>query len=426
MSNLLSKASILLTPTATSDGKLHNVKPNTTTGDFDFTRATTATRVNSSGLIESVASGLPRIDFLGGTGQILLEPASTNTATYSNDFTQGDVFSGSSSPTLSDAILTANQGTAPDGTNTAFLFKDDNDGGTGQASLNYFAANVVSDNFNTVSIFAKKSLSNDLIFIQTGGFDTDAIGRSWFNIQNGTLGTVQSQHTAKIEDYGNGWFRCSITFKTTTDVIGSVRVNLASTDNNTNITRDGTNGVLLFGLQAEADASRNFATSYIPTSGSTVTRNKDQANSSGDSSLINSTEGVLYAEIAALADDETVRRISISDGTANNRVEIAYFAASNKINVSVKVSGANTFNSSTTAYDITQFNKIAVKYKVNDFNLFVNGVKLSTDTSGAIPTGLDTLNFDSGSGTFEFFGKVKCVAVFKEALTDAQLISLTS
>ena len=53
-----------------------------TDGDFDLTRATTATRVNSSGLIESVASGLPRIDFLGGTGQILLEPASTNTCLF--------------------------------------------------------------------------------------------------------------------------------------------------------------------------------------------------------------------------------------------------------------------------------------------------------------------------------------------------------
>lgn len=68
MSNLLDRASILLSPTAVSDAKIHSVKPNTTTGDFDFTRATTATRVNSSGLIESVASGLPRIDFTGGTG----------------------------------------------------------------------------------------------------------------------------------------------------------------------------------------------------------------------------------------------------------------------------------------------------------------------------------------------------------------------
>ena len=186
----------------------------------------------------------------------------------------------------------------------------------------------------------------------------------------------------------------------------------------------GTDGdILLSGAQFE---NSSFATSLIPTSGSTVTRNKDQANNSGDSSLINSTEGVLYAEIAALANDETVRRISITDGTVNNRVEIAYFAASNRINVAVKVSGSDTFSSSSTAYDITQFNKIAVKYKVNDFNLFINGVEISTDTSGAVPAGLDTLNFDSGSGSFNFEGKVKSVAVFKEALTDAQLISLTS
>ena len=394
-------------------------------GDFDFTRATTATRVNSSGLIESVASGLPRIDFLGGTGQILLEPASTNTATYSNDFTQGDIFSGSSDPDLTVGILTANQGTAPDGTNTASLFKDNSGGGSGQTGLNYFSVNVVSDNFNTVSIFVKKSLGNNFIYMQTAGYDSGTFDRSWFDIQNGTLGTTSSEHTTKIEDYGSGWFRCSTTFKTTTDLVGSFRIFLASADNTTSITRDGTNGVLLFGLQAEADASRNFATSYIPTSGSTVTRNKDEANSAGDTSLISSTQGVLYAEIAALANDETVRRISITDGTVNNRVEIAYFAASNRINVAVKVSGSDTFSSSSTAYDITQFNKIAVKYKVDDFNLFINGVEISTDTSGAVPAGLDTLNFDSGSGSFDFEGKVKSVAVYKEALDNDELECLT-
>ncbi len=368
-------------------------------------------------------TNLPRIDFLGGTGQILLEPASTNTATYSNDFTQGDIFNQSNPPTLNDAVLTANQGTAPDGTNTASLLKDNNNGGTGQSNLNYFGTVVVSDNFNTFSVFAKKSLSSGIL-MELGGYD-DGFPTAAFNLENGTLGFVNSNITAKIEDYGSGWYRCQATFQTTTDVQGFARIGLTTSTGNPNITRDGTNGVLLFGLQAEADASRNFATSYIPTSGSTVTRNKEEANSSGDSSLISSTEGVLYAEIAALADDATVRRISITDGTVNNRVEIAYFAVSNKISVSVKVSGSDTFSSQSTANDITQFNKIAVKYKVNDFNLFINGVRLSTDTSGAIPTGLDTLNFDSGSGTFDFFGKVKSVALFKEALDNDELECLT-
>ena len=57
----------------------------------------------------------------------------------------------------------------------------------------------------------------------------------------------------------------------------------------------------------------NNPSTYIPTNGSIATRLADVANNSGNSTLINSTEGVLYAEIAALADDLTFRYISISD-----------------------------------------------------------------------------------------------------------------
>ena len=425
MSNLLSKASILLTPTATSDGKLHNVKPNTTTGDFTFTRATTATRVNSSGLIESVASGLPRIDFLGGTGQILLEPASTNTATYSNDFTQGDIFSGSSNPSLNDAVLTANQGTAPDGTNTASLLKDNNDGSTGQSNLNYFGAVVVSDNFNTFSVFAKKSLSSGIL-MEFGGYD-DGFPTAAFNLENGTLGFVNSNLTAKIEDYGSGWYRCQATFQTTTDVQGFARIGLTNSDGTSNVTRNGTNGVLLFGVQAEADASRNFATSYIPTSGSTVTRNKDQANNSGDTSLINSTEGVLYAEIAALADDSIARNIALSSGDRTNTVEIFYGTSTNQISLKIRANNSNVTVQNRTVSDRTQLVKVAIKYKSGDVEFFINGVKeVDRTDSFTFSSSLSELAFDRGDGSDEFEGKVKSVAVFKEALTDAQLISLTT
>jgi len=425
MSNLLDRASILSTPTAVSDVKIHNIKPNTSTGDFTFTRATTATRVNSSGLIESVASGLPRIDFLGGTGQILLEPASTNTATYSNDFTQGDIFSGSADPSLSDAILTANQGTAPDGTNTAQLLKDDSDGATGQSRLNYFAANVLSGEFNTASVFAKKYSNNDFFRIEVGGYDS-GFPSVFFNIQNGTLGNIGTGLTAKIEDYGNGWYRCSVTFQTTTDLVGSIKLCLASANGQVNVTRDGTNEVLLFGLQAEADASRNFATSYIPTSGSAVTRNKDQANSSGDSSLINSTEGVLYAEIAAFRTTGVFESISISDGTVNNNIRIFINNSENAPKVQIKTGGVSQAVISGTVTDVTAFNKLAIRYKNNDCDYFINGVLVGTDTSVTIPSGLDSLSFSAGTAAGSpYEGKVKSVAVFKEFLDNDELECLT-
>ena len=70
--------------------------------------------------------------------------------------------------------------------------------------------------------------------------------------------------------------------------------------------------LLLWGAQLEQQA---YATSYIPTSGSTVTRNQDVCTNGGSLASINSTEGVLYAEIAALAIDVSNRVISLSDGT---------------------------------------------------------------------------------------------------------------
>ena len=78
-----------------------------------------------------------------------------------------------------------------------------------------------------------------------------------------------------------------------------------------------------------------------------------------------------------------------------------------------------------TASDLTVFNKLAIKYKANDFALWFNGVQVLTDTSGTAPTGLNELAFDNGSGANLFIGNVKCVAVFKEALSNDLLERLT-
>jgi len=400
--------------------------------DFDFSRPTTGSatgigsRENSSGNIESVAANLPRIDYLGGTAHILLEPQSTNTATYSNDFTQGDIFNSSNNPSLTGAVLTSQQATSPDNTNNAWLLKDNNSGGSGVVAIRYFGANVTSNHFNTITIFVKKALSNDFIIIKSGGFDSGASGSTWFDINNGTLGNVSGSHTAKIEDYGSGYYRCSVTFKTITDVDGSVQLQLASSNGSDQVTKDGTNGVYIFGLQCEADASRNFATSYIPTSGSTVTRSADEANNSGSSDLINSTEGVLYAEIAALADDGTNRILGMSNGgDFNNSVLLRFSSVSNRIQAQVRLGGVYQCTLNYSVSDATEFNKIAFKYKQNDFSLYVNGIERATDTLGDVITGLDVLDIDVSANNV-FYGKIKCVAVFKEALTDAQLTCLTT
>ena len=426
MSNLLEKASIITTPTAYSDGVLHSVKPSESPyADFTFTRNNPGTRVNSSGNIESIAGDLPRIDYLGGSGSWLLEPEATNTATDSNDFTTGDIFVSSSNPSVTTAILTSAQATSPDDTNNAWKLVDDNDSINGVSGIKYSGTNLVSNNYNTLSLFVKKQGNNDFIQLSNANYGSASDGTTWFDIANGTLGTVDSNHTASIDDYENGWYRISVTFQAITDLGGQIRIYLSTSDGVTNILRDGTNGVYIYGIQAESHATRQYATSYIPTSGGTVTRGADSALDSGSSDLISSTEGVLYAEIAALNSINNFESIGLSNGGVDERIRFALNSIENTISVQVTSGGSGVFFRSRVVSDITAFNKIAIKYKQDDYAIWINGVEEHTITSGAVPT-LNELNFTNGGSGNPFYGNVKCIAVFQEALTDAELTCLTT
>ena len=182
--------------------------------------------------------------------------------------------------------------------------------------------------------------------------------------------------------------------------------------------------VFVYGAQNE---KHSYATSLIHTSGSAVTRSADAANNAGNSDLINDTEGVLYGEIKALANDGTSRHFSINDGTAANKVEIYYDSTTNEINGHINVSGASSALFSQTFATVLEYHKVAVKYKANDFSMFVDGTQIATDTSGVVfpANTLNNLAFDKGNATLDFYADVKSVMVFKEALTDLELEKLT-
>jgi hypothetical protein len=133
---------------------------------------------------------------------------------------------------------------------------------------------------------------------------------------------------------------------------------------------------------------------------------------------------VLYAEIAALANDGTYR-YSISDGTNNNNIYIEL--GSSNISAVGRLSGVNQFALSS-SQTITNTNKIALKYKANDFALWINGTEVAIDTSGSTYSAntLNSLQFDRGDGFIDFYGKCKALAVFNEALSDSELTQLTT
>jgi len=145
--------------------------------------------------------------------------------------------------------------------------------------------------------------------------------------------------------------------------------------------------------------------------------------------LINSEEGTLFVEITALADDETKREITLSDGSTTNYVLIRFNSGgSNRIYTRVDVGGGYEYFDLDTSHTITDVNKIAIRWGASNFATFINGVPVGSQLSGSSFSAdtLNELNFDNGNGGSPFFGKVKQLQVYTTALTDAQLAALTT
>jgi len=202
---------------------------------------------------------------------------------------------------------------------------------------------------------------------------------------------------------------------------GAKFIYLSNIDGETSNAVQGGDSIYIYGAQLEQGS---YPTSYIPTSGSSATRQADTANGGGNSEVFNDSEGVLYAEIAGLADG-TSKVITLGDGTNSNRVQIFYHA-SNVLYGNI-VSGGNgqvtgfTYNGS-----IDLFKKVVVKYKSNDCAFWVNGFEIETDTTATMPSGLNELMFDNGTGSSNFYGNTKEIAYYDTILTDEELEVLTS
>jgi len=328
-----------------------------------------------------------------GCGSWLFEPQSTNLVLTSDSGTYG-----STPPSETNTI-------SPDGTNNAIIPTPTANANRYQEGL---AGGVYSNGQKFTYSWYRKRISTPVIDTEVG----DLIIQALVNL------TI-FESTTQIQSNINGYDRFQVVVQLTDGSLPSTfRAYFGS------IIGVGNSSVAYWGHQFEVGG---YATSLIPTEGSTVTRNQDVCNNGGSLASINSTEGVLYAEIAALANGGTGRWISISDGTGTNRVSLSYEASPTIIRVYIRNSGGVVFDFQKSGQTQTDFNKIAVKYKVNDFALWVNGVEVASDFLGnTYPENtLNSLQFNSGGGSSNFFGKTKAVAVFPY-LSDAELTALTT
>ena len=356
---------------------------------FTTTRDSIATRVNKEGLIEVVGNGVPRIDYTDSAdGVLLLENSATNLVTYSEDFSNA-------AWTKSNSSITSNSVISPDGTlNSDKLVINTSAGYLGGTFISSGNTDV------TVSFFVKSDTLSSFTFAESFYFGTVTN----FDLSNGTT------DNGKIENYGNGWYRCS---KTYTYASGQQIVAIQ-------IKTGAVGSLYIFGGQYEEGS---YPTSYIKSnSGSTVTRVADTASGAGNSQVFNDSEGVLYAEISAFSEIGSSGLISLSDGTNNNRVtiELDGNTVKGRLTPSVGILNAST--------NIVSTSRIALKYKQNDFALWVNGFEAATSNSGNTFSNetLTKLSFDRGDGAEEFYGKTKELGYYDEILTDLELEYLTS
>jgi len=182
---------------------------------------------------------------------------------------------------------------------------------------------------------------------------------------------------------------------------------------------------LIFGAQLEA---LSYPTSYIPTSGSTVTRAAETCNNSGNSEVFNDSEGVLFLDINYKNIQSTWQGIAITNNNnTSNRIFIGINSNTKILEIYFVSGGSTLWQPDFELSKINQFQKIAVKYKANDLALFVNGFEVATDNSvTTMPIGLSLLGF-FGFGTSEpQYGCTKELGYYDTALTDTQLAALTS
>ena len=350
-----------------------------------------------------IETNIPRIDYSDSScPSLLLEPTRSNSQVYSEEFDNSLWIKQRASITPNDAI-------SPSG----LLNADKLMGTSGASSYVYDGVSVVSGSVYTISVFVKYidiSQFSIVNFTQSG--------KANFNIENGTVTSNSATLTEpKIENYGNGWYRCSVKFTATAN---------ASVNYGFILDNAIDKSVHIWGAQFELG---NFSTSYIPTTTSAATRNQDFCIGAGDATLFNDKEGVLYVETKGFVDVPTASGyIQLSKSGESGFDNSLVIQHRNNGFLRIYANGtASTDLHFNIDIDFTQHHKIAVLYKLNGYKLFIDGVAQSlfgTPTQ-TVFSGLNDLSFDN-RGTLGWNGKVKDLRYYNTELTDAELIELTT
>jgi hypothetical protein len=395
-----------------------------------YTVTTTAPITNYIPALQSAASGVARFEHNPTTGESLglaIEEQRTNLQVRSQEFDNAVWTSNFLNILAFGSGSTANIAISPDGTQTADLVVES----TASSAQHFLFGTVFSDaTTKTFSVYVK-SAGRTRMRLQIGASSANQGVYADVNLTAGTISNatlISGSYTAvgsSITNVGNGWYRCSVTV-TTPATAHTGYILIADASGATNYTGDGYSGIYIWGAQIEAGA---FATSYIPTVASQVTRSADAASMTGTnfSSWYRADEGTVYAESFIPTNADSVSGnyyLAICDGTFSNSIMLADTGTTTTI---VWSGGSVQFNQGVGG-EPTTFAKMSLAYKTNDFISCVNATLSSAVTSGRVPV-VDRLLIgirgDSSASTINN-GTIKKIAYYAKKLTNSELQGLTT
>jgi len=371
----MKKPIFAMIPSGYKASTLYSPIPINGDGDFTFTRGTVATRMNKDRLIEEVAANVPRLDYSDSKcPTLLLEEASTNLITYSEDLSQSYWNDGGQIRTLS--------GVSPSG-GLAYLVEKGTQGYMATGSI------VVTDG-STCTISAwLKSDNNSTIIIK---------------IQE--LGGDFTNYFSKTIALTNEWVRYEVSGVKGVDgnparfVFDSIQ--------------DG-ESFYAWGVQVEES---EVATSYIETAGTAVTRNADTCINDNLLNILDDNKGSMFAETKSTKAVGVFQSTRLSAGNSfTNSIRLLY-SPTNFIRIIYRVGDVSLLDKSI-SYDIREFAKFGITWDSSAIKFYANGVKIDEVLNPTLIAGLDTLYIDSRIIT-------KDIRIYNEVLTEAEAIELTT
>jgi hypothetical protein len=383
----------------------------TATDLITFARSSSATYLDSDGVIKTAATDAPRIEY-GSDGSLkglLIEEQRTNLVTHSEDFFGN--WSKNASPTI-----TENASTGPDGTLSMSRVSAS---GTQGSGVYEFVSNPTGVASYTFSVFIRGVSNAANIRIRLEG---SSLSDSGIMYDAHTAAFVSNQGAAPdayaIEDFGNDIYRVSVTATTTgAGTLGCVVYDWS------------TAGAVfdIYGAQLEVGS---FPTSYIPTSGSTVTRSPDIASIPVSAFGYNQDAGTVVVEAKTNNPASSLPHLwQLDANVSNTRLACTFRSSSGAVRMFIQNGGSTdaSLYRGTPLTDTTEVTT-AGSWQADDIAFSYDGSAVAADTNGCAIPSVSTLRIGSSNvtGTTALNGHIKSIQYYPRRLTNTQLQELTS